>query len=249
VFTKLIEKNTTIPTRKSQVFSTATDSQPAVSIHVLQGERPMAGDNKTLGKFELMGIPPAPRGVPQIEVTFDIDANGIVNVSAKDMATNKEQSVKITSSSGLSKDEIDRMVRDAEAHAGEDKNRREAIEARNRLDNLVYTTEKSLGELGDKLGATERGTLNAAIEEAKKALSSNDAATIKAAEEKLMKESHKLSEEMYKKAAADAAAAGGNAGGAAGNGTGADGAGAANGAGAEKENVVDADFEEVRDSK
>jgi molecular chaperone DnaK len=249
VFTKLIEKNTTIPTRKSQVFSTATDNQPAVSIHVLQGERPMAGDNKTLGKFELMGIPPAPRGVPQIEVTFDIDANGIVNVSAKDMATNKEQSVKITSSSGLSKDEIDRMVRDAEAHAGEDKNRREAVEARNRLDNLVYTTEKSLGELGDKLGATERGTLNSALEEAKKALSSNDAATIKAAEEKLMKESHKLSEEMYKKAAADAAAAGGNAGGAAGNGAGADGAGAANGAGAEKENVVDADFEEVRDSK
>ena len=151
VLTKLIEKNTTIPTRKSQVFSTAADNQPAVSIHVLQGEREMAGNNKTLGRFELVGIPPAPRGVPQIEVTFDIDANGIVHVSAKDMATGKEQSIQITASSGLSKEEIDRMVKDAESHAEEDKKKRELVEARNQADALIYSTEKSIKELGDKV--------------------------------------------------------------------------------------------------
>ena len=159
VMTKLIEKNTTIPCRKSQVFSTAADNQPAVSIHVLQGEREMARDNKTLGNFELTGIPPAPRGVPQIEVTFDIDANGIVHVSAKDLGTGKEQSIRITASSGLSKEEIDKMVRDAEAHADEDKKKREAIEARNHADSMVYSTEKSLKEFGDKIDAVEKGNI------------------------------------------------------------------------------------------
>lgn len=240
VFTKLIDKNTTIPTRKSQIFSTASDSQPAVSIHCLQGERPMAADNKTLGRFELVGIPPAPRGVPQIEVTFDIDANGIVHVSAKDLATAKEQSIKITASSGLSKEEVERMVKEAESHSDEDKKRREGIEGRNRLDTLLYSTEKSLGELGDKLDATARGELNAAMDEARKALESNDLEKMKSAEENLIKKSHKLSEEMYRKAAAA-------------NKSAQDGGSAAGGAGAAaseksdgKDDVVDADFEEVR---
>jgi molecular chaperone DnaK len=239
VNTKLIEKNTTIPTRKSQVFSTASDNQPAVSIHVLQGEREMAGDNKTLGRFELVGIPAAPRGIPQIEVTFDIDANGIVSVSAKDLGTGKEQSIKITASSGLSKEEIERMVQDAKVHADEDRKRRELVEERNKLDTMVYSTESALKELGEKATAELKGSVDTALEEAKKALESDEPEAIKRAYENLEKASHKLSEEAYKRAAAAGAAA--------------NGAGAAeshNGAGAShKEDVVDADYEEVRDNK
>ncbi len=200
VFTKLIEKNTTIPTRKSQIFSTAADNQPAVSIHVLQGEREMAADNKTLGRFDLVGIPPAPRGVPQIEVTFDIDANGIVHVSAKDLATNKEQSIKITASSGLSEEEIEKMVKDAEAHAEEDKKKRTVAEARNNLDGLIYMTEKNLGEYGDKIDPSEKAKIDGALEDARKALESSDADTIKSAGDRLTQVSHKLAEAMYAKA-------------------------------------------------
>lgn len=242
VFTKLIEKNTTVPTRKSQVFSTAADNQPAVSIHVLQGEREMAGDNKTLARFELVGILPAPRGVPQIEVTFDIDANGIVHVSAKDIGTGKEQSIKITASSGLSESEVQQMVKDAEIHAEEDKKKKALVESRNKLDSLVYTVEKSISELGDKLSAEDKGGVDRAVERAKKALEDNDAASIESAFEELNKASHKMSEEMYKRAAASqAGAAGGGSsdGAAAGGGNG-------NSAGAKPEDVVDADFEEVR---
>jgi len=244
VFTKLIEKNTTIPTRKSQVFSTASDNQLAVSIHVQQGERDLASNNKTLGRFELAGIPPAPRGVPQIEVTFDIDGNGIVHVSAKDLGTGKEQSIKITASSGLSENEIKEMIKDAETHADEDKTRKEGIEARNHLDTLIYSSKKSLGEFGDKLTDTDKAQLSAAIEGAEKALESNDVQVLKSATETLMKASHKLSEEMYKKATAGAAAQ--NTAGAETSGK-ADG-GAANG-GPKKsgDDVVDADFEEVRE--
>jgi molecular chaperone DnaK len=239
VMTKLIEKNTTIPTRKSQVFSTAADNQPAVSIHVLQGEREMAGDNKTLGRFELVGIPPAPRGVPQVEVTFDIDGNGIVHVSAKDLGTKKEQSIQITASSGLSEDEIKKMVKDAELHAEEDKKKRETIEARNKLDSLIYSTEKSLGDLGEKLGAEEKGKVDLALEEAKKALESTEAVVLNEAYESLMKATHKLSEEMYKKAAAGAAGGDGAS-------TDASSSSASSAAGGAKgDDVVDADFEEV----
>lgn len=240
VFTKLIEKNTTIPTRKSQVFSTAADNQPAVSIHCLQGEREMAGDNKTLGRFELVGIPAAPRGVPQIEVTFDIDANGIVSVGAKDLGTGKEQSIKITASSGLSKEEIERMVNDAKAHAEEDRKRREMVEEKNRLDTLVYSTEKTLNELGDKASADLKGSVNTALEDAKKALESNDQDTMKTAFAALEKVSHKLAEEAYKKAAAEGGA---TAGAEAANGAG------AQAAGSKDDDVVDADYEEVRDNK
>ncbi len=237
VLTKLIEKNTTIPTRKSQVFSTAADNQPAVSIHVLQGERDMAQDNKTLGRFDLDKLPPAPRGVPQIEVTFDIDANGIVSVSAKDLGTQKEQSIKITASSGLSKEEIDRMVNDAKSHAEEDRMRRETVEERNKLDTMVYATEKTMGELGDKVTAETKGAVTTALEDAKKALEKNEKDAITAAFSALEKASHKLSEEAYK--AATAAQASAESAGAEG-----DGAGAAG-----KDDVVDADYEEVRDGK
>lgn len=243
VFTKLIDKNTTIPTRKSQVFSTAADNQPAVSIHVLQGERPMASDNKTLGRFELSNIPPAPRGVPQIEVTFDIDANGIVHVSAKDLGTNKEQSIRITANSGLSEEEIKEMVRDAEQHAEEDKRKRELIEARNQLDSLVYATERTMNELGEKISPEEKGRLNDALSDARKALEGEDAESMKTAHENLMKVSHSLSEEIYKRAAASSAAGDTN-GAAAGSGD-AQGADEA----ASGEGVVDAEFEEVRDNK
>jgi molecular chaperone DnaK len=237
VMTKLIEKNTTIPCRKSQVFSTAADNQPAVTIHVLQGEREMAGDNKTLGNFELTGIPAAPRGVPQIEVTFDIDANGIVHVSAKDLGTGKEQSIRITASSGLSKEEIDKMVRDAEAHAAEDKKKRELIEAKNQADSLIYQTEKSLAEMGDKIDAAEKSKIESGVAALKKALESDDAETIKKASDELMQASHKLAEAVYAKAQGAAGAEGaGDAGHAAGGGE------------AKKdEKVVDADFEEVKD--
>jgi len=239
VFTKLIDKNTTIPTRKSQIFSTASDNQPAVSIHVLQGEREMAGDNKTLGRFELVGIPPAPRGIPQIEVTFDIDGNGIVNVSAKDMGTGKSQAIRITASSGLNEEEIQQMVKDAEVHAEEDKKKKEIVEAKNKLDTLIYSTEKALSDFGDKLSAGDRGSVDAAIAEAKKSLNESDIALIEKACEKLTKETHKLSEEMYKKAAAS------DSGGAS---SGASDSGDSTSTKSE-DNVVDADFEEVQDNK
>jgi molecular chaperone DnaK len=239
VMTKLIEKNTTIPTRKSQVFSTATDSQPAVSIHVLQGEREMAANNKTLGRFELVGIPPAPRGVPQVEVTFDIDANGIVNVSAKDKATNKEQSIQITASSGLNKDEIERLVKDAEAHAEEDHKKRELVEARNHADTLIYSTERSIKDLGEKVDAATKTKIQEATDKLRKAMEGDDKDEIRRLSEELTNASHKLAEAMYQQASqADGQKAGA-------------GPGAAEGAKASKpeEDVVDADFEEVKDDK
>ncbi len=198
VFTKLIEKNTTIPTKKSQVFSTAADNQPAVSIHVLQGEREMAAHNRTLGRFELTGIPPAPRGVPQIEVAFDIDANGIVHVSAKDTGTGKEQKIRIESSSGLSEEEINRMVKEAEASAEEDKAAKEAAEARNTADTLLYQTEKSLESFGDKVGAEEKASIEKAMDELKKAMESGDVESIKEKTQSLSMVAQKLAEEMYK---------------------------------------------------
>jgi molecular chaperone DnaK len=230
VLTKLIEKNSTIPCRKSQVFSTAADNQPAVSIHVLQGEREMAADNKTLGNFELAGIPPAPRGVPQIEVTFDIDANGIVHVSAKDLGTGKEHSIRITASSGLSKEEIDKMVRDADAHAADDKKKRELIEARNQADSLIYSTEKSLKEFGDKIDAEEKQKIETAAAALKKEMEGNDAEVIKKASEELMQASHKLAEAVYAKAQ-----------------PGAEAGEQPKEGGTKDEKVVDADFEEVKD--
>ena len=240
VMTKLIEKNTTIPTRKSQVFSTAADNQPAVSIHVLQGEREMAADNKTLGRFELVGIPPAPRGVPQIEVTFDIDANGIVNVSAKDTATGKEQSIQITASSGLSKEEIDKLVKDAEMHADDDKKKKELVEARNHADSLIYSTEKSLKDLGDKVDADTRSKIESASAALKKAMEGEDVAEIQRLSEELTQASHKVAEAMYKQDSETGAAAEG----APGADAGADAAG-----GSADDDVVDADFEEVNDKK
>ncbi len=209
ICTKLIEKNTTIPTKKSQIFSTAADNQTAVSIHVLQGEREMAQDNRALGRFDLVGLPPAPRGIPQIEVTFDIDANGIVHVSAKDLGTGKEQKIRIESSSGLSKEEIEKMTKDASSHAEDDKKKRELVEARNRLDTLIYSTEKSLKDLGEKVSEDERKKVEAAAVKAKEALSSQDVSAIKKAEEELMSASHKIAEEMYKQASAKAQAQGG----------------------------------------
>jgi molecular chaperone DnaK len=241
VFTKLIEKNTTIPTKKSQIFSTAADNQPAVSIHVLQGEREMAEYNKTLGRFELVGIPPAPRGIPQIEVSFDIDANGIVHVSAKDLGTGKEQSIQITASSGLSDEEIEKLVKEAEAHAEEDKKKRELVEARNHADSLIYQTEKSMKELGDKVDATLKENIEGAIERLKKAMEGTDTEEIKRLSEELMQSSHKLAEAMYQKASG-----GGEAGEqAAGGEASAEGESKASA----DENVVDADFEEVKDNK
>ena len=242
VMTRLIDKNTTIPTKKSQIFSTAADSQPAVSIHVLQGEREMAAGNKTLGRFELVGIPPAPRGVPQIEVTFDIDANGIVNVSAKDIATGKEQSIQITASSGLSEEEIDRLVKDAELHADEDKKKRELVEARNQADALIYSTEKSIKELGDKVDEATKSQVETQISALKTALEGEDEAEIKRLSEELTQSSHKLAEAMYKQAS-EANAGGAEAG--AGPDPGAQAGGPAGG----DEDVVDADFEEVKDDK
>ncbi len=236
VMTRLIEKNTTIPCRKSQTFSTAADNQPAVSIHVLQGEREMARDNKTLGNFELSGIPAAPRGIPQIEVTFDIDANGIVHVSAKDLGTGKEQSIRITASSGLSKEEIDKMVRDAEAHADEDKKKREAIEARNHADSMVYTTEKSLKEYGDKIDAVEKGNIENKLAELKKIMEGEDAEAIKKATDELAQASHKLAEAMYAKTEGA-------------HGESAAGAEHADASKPKDDKVVDADFEEVKDDK
>ncbi len=203
VTTKLIEKNTTVPTKKSQVFSTAADNQPAVSIHVLQGEREMAQDNKTIGRFELTDIPPAPRGVPQIEVTFDLDANGILNVSAKDLGTQKLQSIRITASSGLTEEEIERMKKDAELHADEDKKRKELVEARNQADALVHATQKSLKELGDKVDAETKANVEKEIENVKKALEGDDVTAIKSSTEALTAASHKLAELMYAQASKD----------------------------------------------
>ncbi|PIQ84415.1 MAG: molecular chaperone DnaK [Candidatus Omnitrophica bacterium CG11_big_fil_rev_8_21_14_0_20_63_9] len=208
VFTKLIERNTTIPTRKSQIFSTADDNQSAVTVRVLQGERPMAGDNVELGRFDLVGIPPAPRGVPQVEVAFDIDANGIVHVSAKDLGTGKEQSIKISAPEKLSKDEIEKMVKQAEQFAEADKKRKETAEAKNQADQLVYATEKSLKDLGDKVGQSDRLAIERALGDLKEAIKSDDAGRIKQASEALTQVSHKLAEEVYKKAQAEGGAKG-----------------------------------------
>jgi molecular chaperone DnaK len=208
VSTKLIERNTTIPTRKSQVFSTAADSQTAVSIHVLQGEREMAAQNRTLGNFDLVGIPPAPRGVPQIEVAFDIDANGIVHVSAKDLGTGKEQKIRIESSSGLSDSEIEKMVKEAEVNAESDKKEREKAEVKNEAETLVYATEKSVKDYGDKVTEDEKSKILAAVEELKKAIASNDLEQMKTKLEVVKEASHKLAEEIYKEAGAQAQQAG-----------------------------------------
>ncbi len=231
VMTTLINRNTTIPTKKSEIFSTAADNQTSVEIHVLQGERPMAGDNRTLGRFHLVGIPPAPRGVPQIEVAFDIDANGIVNVAAKDMATGQRQAITITASSGLGDHEIQRMVKDAESYAEEDRQRRERVEARNALDNLIYQTEKTLSEHRDKLASDDVTSIEAALKEARDVLDSEDTSKIKAATENLMQASHKLAEHMYQ------AAGGGQAGPQA--------EGGPSEEGPSDEDVVDAAFEDV----
>ncbi len=233
VTTKLIDKNTTVPTKKSQVFSTAADNQPAVSIHVLQGEREMAQDNKTIGRFELSDIPPAPRGVPQIEVSFDLDANGILNVSAKDMGTNKEQSIVITASSGLSEDEIEKMKQDAEEHAEEDKKRKALVDARNNADGLVHASGKSLKDLGDKVDDETKSNVEKEIANVKKAIEGEDTDAINAAIEELTKASHKLAEMMYSQASKESE-------------PGADAAGSA-GAEPQDDDVVDADFEEVKD--
>ncbi len=239
VFTKLIEKNTTVPTKKSQIFSTAADNQPAVSIHVLQGEREMAANNKTIGRFELTDIPPAPRGVPQIEVTFDLDANGILHVSAKDMGTGKEQSIKITASSGLSEDEISKMQQDAELHAEEDKKRKELVEAVNQADSLVYATEKSLKDLGDKVDTETKTNVENEVESLKKVVEKGDNVDdLKKGIESLTQASHKLAEIMYSQATQEQA--GGQPG------DGGPEAGGPAGEGKADEDVVDADFEEVK---
>jgi molecular chaperone DnaK len=214
VMTTLIPRNTTIPTRKSETFSTAADSQTSVEVHVLQGERPMARDNRTLGRFHLSGLPPAPRGVPQIEVTFDIDANGIVNVSAKDQATQKEQKITITASSGLSKDEVDRMMREAESHADEDKKRKEEIETRNHADQAAYAAERMLKDSGDKLPASDRAAIESAIGDLKASIEQNDIAAMKKRMDALNQAQHKAAEAMYRAASASGAAGGGPAGGA-----------------------------------
>ncbi|MBI3602931.1 MAG: molecular chaperone DnaK [Nitrospirae bacterium] len=242
IFTHLIDRNTTIPSKKSQIFSTAADNQSAVTIRVFQGEREMANDNKLLGQFDLVGIPPAPRGMPQVEVTFDIDANGIVHVSAKDLGTQKEQSIKITASSGLSKDEIEKMVKEGQAHTDEDKKRRRLAETRNQADNLIYGTEKNLTEHGDKIGEDDKTKIKDAIAATRKTMEGDDPAAIESAIQTLTTASHKLAEEMYKKAST---AAGGT--GDAGAQTGPDGHG--DGAGKTDEKVVDAEFEEVDKDK
>ncbi len=241
VSTKLIERNTTIPTRKSEIFSTAADSQTSVEIHVLQGERAMARDNRTLGKFHLVGIPPAPRGVPQIEVAFDIDANGIVSVSAKDLGTNKEQKITITASSGLNKDEISKMTADAEAHAAEDQKNREAIEAKNKLDGMIYSTEKILKENRDKVSESEASSLDAAVTRAKSALEqSKETSELNAALEELTKASHKLAEAMYQKTTAQTPPPG----------SGAAGTGPKTEAGKKKEDeVIDAEYVDMDENK
>jgi molecular chaperone DnaK len=239
VFTKLIERNTTIPTRKSEIFSTASDNQTSVEVHVLQGERPMAADNRTLGKFHLVGIPPAPRGVPQIEVTFDIDANGIVNVSAKDMGTGREQKITITASSGLSKEEIDRMMREAESHAAEDAKKREEIEARNRLDGLVYQVEKTFNENRQKLDGAAASEVESAIADAKKALEEGGTQRMNDAFSRLQTSSHKLAEALYRSSTGTEQA---SAAGASSSTTSQSSAGG-------EDNVIDAEYVDVEDKK
>jgi molecular chaperone DnaK len=246
VMTQMISRNTTIPTRKSEIFSTASDNQTSVEVHVLQGERPMAGDNKTLGKFHLVGIPPAPRGVPQVEVTFDIDANGIVNVSAKDVGTGREQKITITASSGLSKEEIDKMMKDAESHAGEDEKKKAEIEARNRLDGLVYSVEKTLSENRDKLDSAAAGEIDTSISEAKTALGGSDPDAMNNAFERLQTASHKLAEVIYQQTAnaptgdaqsseqASSASAGADSG---------------STSGSDEGDVIDAEYVDVEDEK
>ena len=233
VFTRLIDRNTTIPTKKSQVFSTAEDSQTAVTIRVFQGEREMAADNKVLGQFDLVGIPPAPRGVPQIEVTFDIDANGIVNVSAKDKGTGKEQQIRIQASGGLSDDDIEQMVKDAESHAEEDKKRRELADAKNQAEALVHSSEKSLGEFGEKVSEADKSAIEQAIADVKTALEGDDAEAINTASQALAQASMKLGEAMYQASQEEQA------------GEGDEGEEAATAA----DDVVDADFEEVQDDE
>jgi molecular chaperone DnaK len=235
IFTKLIERNTTIPTKKSQVFSTAADNQPAVTIKICQGEREMAADNKLLGNFELVGIPPAPRGVPQIEVTFDIDANGILHVSAKDKGTGKEQSIRITASSGLTEEEIKRMTADAESHSTEDHKKRQLAEARNDADTLIYTVEKSLKDYGDKVSEDDRQKINSALERCRNLKdTATDADELRKAIDELTAASHKIAEEMYKGSAAGAQKTAG---------------GPSEGAQKEKEEVVEAEFEDVDKDK
>jgi molecular chaperone DnaK len=247
VATQMIPRNTTIPTRKTETFSTAADNQTSVEVHVLQGERPMARDNRTLGKFHLTGIPPAPRGMPQIEVTFDIDANGILNVTAKDMATSKDQKITITSSSGLSKEEVERMAKEADAHSAEDKAKREEIEARNQLDSMVYSVEKMLREQGDKISGSERGDVENAIADAKKALEGTDKEQMMKARERLTQASHKLAEQMYRAAQpAGGAGAGPQPGASAGPDPGANGA---SGNAKKEGDVIDAEYVDVEDKK
>jgi len=229
VFTRLIDRNTTIPTKKSEIFSTADDNQTSVEIHVLQGERDMAAYNKTLGKFQLVGIPPAPRGIPQIEVTFDIDANGIVHVSAKDLGTGNEQKITITASSGLSEQDIERMMKDADAHADEDKKAREMADVKNSAENLLYSTEKSLRDMGDRVDSSTKAEIESAAGELKTALEGDDMETIKAKTDALMQASHKLAEAVYQQAQQEQAASSG------------DGAGAQQ----EDENVEEADYEVI----
>jgi molecular chaperone DnaK len=241
VATSMIPRNTTIPTKKTETFSTAADSQTSVEVHVLQGERPMAAQNRTLGKFHLTGIPPAPRGVPQIEVTFDIDANGILNVTAKDNATGKDQKITITSSSGLSKEEVERMAKEADAHSAEDKVQREAVDAKNQLDSMVYQIEKTLRESGDKISGSDRGDVENALGDAKKALESNDKAQMDKARETLTQASHKLAEQMYKAAQSQPAPGAGQAGDA--------GAPGGDGQAKKDEGVIDAEYVDVEDKK
>ncbi|MFY9674755.1 MAG: Hsp70 family protein, partial [Terriglobales bacterium] len=249
VATPMIPRNTTIPTKKTETFSTAADSQTSVEVHVLQGERPMAAQNRTLGKFHLTGLPPAPRGIPQIEVTFDIDANGILNVTAKDNATGKDQKITITSSSGLSKEEVERMAKEADAHAAEDKAAREAIDSKNQLDSMTYNIEKMLKEHGDKISGSERGDVENALADAKKAIESNDKAQMDQAREKLTAASHKLAEQMYKATPAAGGPGAGAAPGADASGSGSASNGNGHGQQKKDEGVIDAEYVDVEDKK